>query len=127
MLVNVTPEPVDSPMPAGLASADGGTNHMPHLTRQAVLEDDLSMKEEVVADLDLCDSVVGGPTSTFLSSADGIVDLETSPLVCHPRPTLLETPPSLCCPCRPCWRRHRWCVVPGRFCIVMHNCDNISF
>ena len=32
------------------------------------------MEEEVVADLDLCDSVVGGQTSTFLRSVDGIVD-----------------------------------------------------
>ena len=64
MLVDETPEPVDSPVPAGLAGADGGTNRMPPLVCQAVL-----------ANLDLCDSVVGGPTSTFLSSADGIVDL----------------------------------------------------
>ena len=40
-----------------------------------MLKNNLSLKKEVVADLDFCDSVVGGPTSTFLSSADGIVDL----------------------------------------------------
>ena len=39
-------------MPAGLAGADDGTNCMSPLTRQAMLEGDLSMKEEVVAELD---------------------------------------------------------------------------
>ena len=62
-------------MPVGLASADDSTNRTPRLVRQAALKDDLSMQVEVVADLDFRDSVVGGPTSTFLSSADGIVDL----------------------------------------------------
>ena len=75
VLVDVTPELVDSPMPTGLAGAEDDNNGMPPLTRQAGLEGDLSMIEEVVADLDFCDSVIGGPTSAFLSSADGIVDL----------------------------------------------------
>ena len=74
VLVDVTPEPVDSPVPVGLAGADGSTNCMPPLVWQVALEDDLYMKEEVVADLDFCDSVVRGPTSTFLRSADGIMD-----------------------------------------------------
>ena len=59
MLVAVAPEPVYSPVPAGLAGADGDTIGIPPLVRQAVL----------------VDSLVIGPTSTFLSSADGIVDL----------------------------------------------------
>ena len=74
-MVEVTPQPVDSSVPAGLASADGNTNSMPFLVWLVASEDDLSMEEEVVADLDFCDSVVGGPTSTFLRSADVIVDL----------------------------------------------------
>ena len=74
VLVNATPDPMDSPVPTGLAGADDDTNRMSPLTQQAVLEGDLSMKEEVVAELDFCESVVGGPTSAFLSSTDGIVD-----------------------------------------------------
>ena len=74
-MVEVTPELVDSPVPAGLACADGSTNSTPLLIRQVASEDDLSMEEEVVADLDFCDSVVGGPTSTFQRSDDMIVDL----------------------------------------------------
>ena len=72
VLVDVTPELVDSPVPTGLAGNDGETNRMPPLVWQAALEDGLSMKEEVVAGVNY---VVGGPTSTFLSSVDGIVDL----------------------------------------------------
>ena len=75
VLVDVTPELVDSPVPAGLAGNNGETNRMPPLVWQAALEDGLSMKEKVVAGVNSCDSVVGGPTSTFLSSVDGIVDL----------------------------------------------------
>ena len=62
-------------MPTGLAGVDGSTNRMPPLVRQVASEDDLSMEKEVVADLDFFDSVVGGPTSTLLRSADMIVDL----------------------------------------------------
>ena len=72
MLVDATPEPVDGPVPASLPGADDGTNCMSPLIRQAVLEGDLSMTEEVVAELDFCNSVVGGPTSAFLSSTDGM-------------------------------------------------------
>ena len=49
-MVNVTPEPVDSPVPTGLASADDSTNSTLPLVRQVALEDDLSMEEAVVAD-----------------------------------------------------------------------------
>ena len=75
VMVEVAPDLVDSPVPAGLAGADSGTGSTPLLVRQVAWEDDLSMEEEAVADLDICDSVVGGPTSTFLRSADMIVDL----------------------------------------------------
>ena len=46
MLVDATPEPANSSVPAGLAGADDDTNLMSSLARQAVLEGDLSMKEE---------------------------------------------------------------------------------
>ena len=65
---------MDGPVPAGLAGADVDTDHMPPLTLQVVLEGGLSMEEEVVAELDFCNSVIGGATSTFLSSTDGILD-----------------------------------------------------
>ena len=75
VLVDVTPELVDSPVPAGIAGNDGGTKCMPLLVRQTALEDGLSVNEEVMAGVNYCDYMVGGPTSTFLSGADGIVDL----------------------------------------------------
>ena len=62
MLFDAIPEPVDGPVPAGLAGADDDTNRMSPLTRQAVLEGDLSMEEEVVVQLDFCNSVIGRPT-----------------------------------------------------------------
>ena len=37
VLVDATPETVDSPVPAGLAGVDDGTNRMSPLTQQAVL------------------------------------------------------------------------------------------
>ena len=46
---------MDSPVPADLAGADGSTNSTPPLVWQMASEDDLSMEEEVVADLDFCD------------------------------------------------------------------------
>ena len=46
-------------MPAGLAGADSGTGSAPLLVWQVAWEDDLSMEEEAVVDLDFCDSVVG--------------------------------------------------------------------
>ena len=43
--------------------------------RQRAIWDDLSLEEVVVADLNFCKSVVGGPTSTPLKSTGLIVDL----------------------------------------------------
>ena len=68
-------EPVDSPAPTGLARANSSINDTSPLIRQITSEDDFYMEEAVVADLDFCDSVVGGPTSTCLKSAGLIVDL----------------------------------------------------
>ena len=56
VMVDVTPEPVDSPV---LAGADRNTNSTPPFARQVALEDDLSMEEEVVADFNFRNSVVG--------------------------------------------------------------------
>ena len=83
MMINVIPEPVDSPVPAGLAGANSGTNNTLSLVWQLVSEDDLSMEEVddlsieevVLANLNFCNSVVGGPTSTPLKSSGLIVDL----------------------------------------------------
>ena len=69
-------------------------------------EDDPSMEEEAVANLDFCESVVGGPTSTFLRSAEIIVDCAGDVTV------------GVSSPGRPCWKRHRWCVVSGRPCCI---------
>ena len=68
----------------------------------------LSMEEEAVANLDFCESVVGGPTSTFLRSAEIIVD-------CAGEFTVGVSSPG-----RPCWKRHCWCVVSGRPCWRHH-------
>ena len=69
------PEPVDSPAPTGLAGANGSINDTSPLVRQIASEDNLSIEEAVVADLDFCDSVVGGPTSTCLKNTWLVVDL----------------------------------------------------
>ena len=74
VLFDAIPEPVDGPVRASLAGADDDTNRMSPLTRQAVLEGDLSMEEEVVVQLNFCNSVIGGPTSAFHRCTDGIVD-----------------------------------------------------
>ena len=66
VLVDVAPEPMDS--------ADSDTIGMLPLVRQAVL-----------AGLNFCDLVVGGPTPTFLSSAGSWTLLEVSPSGWHPR------------------------------------------
>ena len=71
-------------------------------------EDDPSMEEEAMANLDFCESVVGGPTSTFLRSAEIIVDCAGDVTV------------GVSSPGRPCWKRHRWCVVSGRPCWRHH-------
>ena len=108
VMVDVTPEPVDSPVPAGLAGADGSTNSVPPLARQVALEDDLSMEEEVVADLDFGDSVVGGPTSTFLRSADMIADLAVDVTISVSSPADLagDVTIGVSSRGRPCWRCH---------------------
>ena len=74
-MIDVIPEPVDSPVPTGLASANSSTNNTPPLVWQMASEDNLSMEEEVVADLKFCYSVVGGPTSMPLKIVGLIVDL----------------------------------------------------
>ena len=75
VLIDMIPEPVDSPVPIGLASANSSINNKSPLVRQMASEDNFYMEEVVVADLDICDYVVGGPTSTCLKSAGVIVDL----------------------------------------------------
>ena len=74
MLVDVTPEMVDEPVHTGTTGDDADTEYMSPLVWQAVLGDDLSMKE-VVPGVDCYDSVVGEPTSACLDSAGGFVDL----------------------------------------------------
>ena len=75
VLVNVTPGLVEEPVLIGTTGDDGDTDYMSLMVWQVLLGDDLSMKEEVVPGVDCCDSVVGGPTSAFLDSAVGFVDL----------------------------------------------------
>ena len=75
VLIAMIPKPVDCPVPTGLASANSSINEMPPLVRQMASDDNLSIEEAVVTDLDFCDSVVGGPTSTFLKNTGLIVDL----------------------------------------------------
>ena len=75
VLIDMILEPVDSPVPTGLAGANSSINDTPPLVRQMTSEDSFSMEEAVVANLDFCDSVVRGPTSTFLKNTGLIVDL----------------------------------------------------
>ena len=75
MLVDVNPELMEEPVPTGTTGDDGDTEYMSPVVWQAVLGDGLSMKEEVVPGVGCCDSVVGEPTSAFLDSAVGFVDL----------------------------------------------------
>ena len=51
-MINVIPESVNSPVPTSLTGANGSTNDTPPLVRQMASEDDLSMVEAVMADLD---------------------------------------------------------------------------
>ena len=74
-MIDVIPVPVDSPVPTGLASAKSSTNNTSPVVRQMASEDDLYIEGIVVTDPDFRDCVVGGPTSAFLSSVNGIVDL----------------------------------------------------
>ena len=73
VMIDVIPEPVNSPVPAGLANSS--TNNTPPLVRQLELDDDFSLEEVVLADFNFCNSVVGGPTSMLLKSNGLIVDL----------------------------------------------------
>ena len=66
VMIDVIPEPVDIYVPTSLAGASSSINATPPLVRRRALEDNFSMDEAVMADLDFCDSVVGGPTSTIL-------------------------------------------------------------
>ena len=75
VIIDMIPEPVDSPVPASLTGANSSTNKTPPLVWQLVSEDDLSLEEVLVADINFCNSVVGGPTSTFLKNTGLIVDL----------------------------------------------------
>ena len=75
VMIDVIPEPVDIPVPTGLAIAKNGTNNTPPLVHQVVSKDDLSADEEVVADSKFRDTVVGGPTPTTLKIAGLIIDL----------------------------------------------------
>ena len=125
VLIDVILEQVDSPVPAGLTGANSSTNIAPPLVWQLALEDDLSLVEVVVADLNLYNSVVGGPTSMPLRSAGLLTDFAGDPSRtcwgCHRRSVI----PDRTCwryhrwsviPGRPCWRHHRHCVVPGQIC-----------
>ena len=73
-MIDVIPEPVNSPVPASFAGAHSSTNYTPSLVWHLLSDDDLSLEEVVVADLNFCNSVVGGPTSTFLKKTRLIVD-----------------------------------------------------
>ena len=75
MLVDVIPELVEEPVPTSTTGDDGDTEYMSPLVWQAVLGNGLSMKEEVVPSVDCYDSLVGEPTSAYLDSAGGFVDL----------------------------------------------------
>ena len=75
LMINVIPEPVVIPVPAGFAGAKTSTRNTPPLVRQMTSEDDLST-DEVVADSKFRDTFVGGPTSMPLKIFAGLtVDL----------------------------------------------------
>ena len=74
-MIDMIPEPVNSHVPAGLAGANSSSNNASPLVWQLASEDDLSLEEVVVADLNFCNYVVGGPTSMFLKNTGFIVDL----------------------------------------------------
>ena len=95
VIIDVFPEPVDSPVPTGLTGANSSTNNTLPLVRQMASEDNLSMEEDVVANLKFCYSVVGGPTSMPMKIDGLIVDLAGDITVgVSSRPILLEVSPS---------------------------------
>ena len=70
ILVDVTPEPVEEPVPTGPTGDDGDNDYMSPMVWQAASGDGLSMKEEVVPDL------AGGVTIGVTSLADaGVASL----------------------------------------------------
>ena len=87
VLVDATLDLVDILALAGEAGADGGAGDRPPFVRKAAW-----------ADLDYYDSMVGGPTFTFLDGAEGIVHLAGDAAVgvmssAGPRPSLLGRRP----------------------------------
>ena len=75
VLVDVTPELVEEPVPTGTTGDEGDTDYMSPMAWQVELGDGLSMKREVVPGVVCCDYVAGGPTSAFLDITGGFVDL----------------------------------------------------
>ena len=74
VLVDVTPELVEEPVPTGTTGDDGDTEYMSPPVWQTVLGSGLSVREEAPG-VDCCDYVVGEPTSACLDSTVGFVDL----------------------------------------------------
>ena len=62
VLVDVTPELVEEPVPTGSTGYDGDTEYMSPQVWQTVLGSGRSVREEAATGVDCCDSVVGGPT-----------------------------------------------------------------
>ena len=75
MLVDLTPEPVEEPVPTGTTDDDGDTEYMSPPVWQTVLGSGLSVREEAAPGVNCCDSMVREPTSACLDSAVGFVDL----------------------------------------------------
>ena len=75
VLVDVTPELVEEPVPTGTTGDDGDTEYISPPVWQTVLGSGLSVREEAAPGVDCYDSVVGEPTSACLDSAVGFVGL----------------------------------------------------
>ena len=75
VLVDVTPEPVEEPVPTGTTGDDGDTKYMSPPVWQTVFGSGRSVREEATPGVDCYDSAVGEPTSACLDSAVGLVDL----------------------------------------------------
>ena len=74
-MINVIPEPVDTPVPTGFAGAKKSNRNTPSLIWQMTLEYDLSADEVVVADPKYHDTFVGGLPSTTPKIAGLTVNL----------------------------------------------------
>ena len=72
VLVDVTPELVEEPVPTSTTGDDGDTKYMSPPVWQTVLGSGLSVREEAAAGVDCYDSVVREPTSV-LDSGVGFV------------------------------------------------------